>query len=93
MDRGAARTGPYEGRYERLTGGRDRRLLLYLLVSRAGLTIDSALLLPWWQWDLLVEGVEWDLEREANLAGAETGAEQHVGDVTALGLTVRTAQG
>ena len=57
--------------------------------SRLGLSIPEALALPWWQWDAYVEGLEWDLTRQAELAGAEgeeSGEEVGLDD---LGIDVR----
>lgn len=89
MDRRAV-DGPYPARYESLAGDEDERLLLYLLCSRLGLSVSEAKALPWWEYDLLIEGIAWDLERQANLAGAGGEETEHVDDVADLGFNVRS---
>lgn len=57
--------------------------------SRLGLSIPEALALPWWQWDTFVEGLEWDLTRQAELAGAEGEESGETVEPDALGIDVR----
>lgn len=90
---GAANKPYLAQRYEILAGDRDQRLVVYLLCSRCHLTVDEVKALPWWQYDLLLEGCVFDVEREANLAGAGGEQTEEVADVTDLGFNVRTVPG
>lgn len=57
--------------------------------SRLGLSVPEARALPWHVWDLYVEGITWDLERQANLAGVEPEGGEQTGSLEDLGISVR----
>lgn len=55
--------------------------------SRLGLSWEECSGLPWWQYQAYLDGLDWDLAREA---GQEREKVEHTDDLAALGFDVRT---